>query len=214
MEQLNYIIIGPPGSGKGTQAELLAKELDLPHISTGDEFRIIRDEDSELGRRVRELIDAGNLGTDEIADAILMRIIAKPELEKGAVFDGYPRRISQAETFAKHRQVTKCILIDVSDEECSKRMGARRMCVDCNENYNLIYIKPKQEGLCDKCGGKLKIREDSTPEAIKKRLDLYHDETEPLVGYYEEKGILLRINGEQPIDKVFEDILKGLDKSG
>ena len=210
MEQKNYIVIGPPGSGKGTQAELLAKKLGLPHISTGDEFRIIREEDSDLGRRVRELIDAGNLGTDEVANAIFLRIIKKPEVGKGAVYDGYPRRVTQAKVFDNYKKATRCIFIDVSDKECAKRMSARRICVKCNEDYNVIYIKPKKEGVCDKCGGKLKIRDDSTPEAIKKRFEVYHKETEPTIDYYKEKGLLLRVNGEQPIQKVFEEIVKGL----
>ncbi|MBU1199557.1 MAG: nucleoside monophosphate kinase [Nanoarchaeota archaeon] len=211
MEQINYVVLGLPGSGKGTQAALLAKETGLVHISTGDEFRKIREEDSDIGRRVRELIDAGNLGTDEVANAIFLRVIKNPEVEKGAVFDGYPRRVTQAEFFKEYREVTKCIFIDVSEEECAKRMGARRVCSECNANYNTIYIKPKEEGVCDKCGGELKVRDDSTPEAIQKRFEVYHKETEPTVDYYEEKGLLLRVNGEQPIDDVFEELKKGLE---
>jgi adenylate kinase len=210
MQQQNYILVGPPGSGKGTQAEKLADYFKLPHISTGDIFREIQTQDSELGRRVKGLLDQGKLVDDETVHEVVLQKLHTPELKKGFVFDGFPRTIDQAEFLDKYRQLTKCVFLEASEEECTKRMASRMTCSGCKSNYNLIYIKPKKEGLCDKCGGNLVLRADSTPQAIKKRLEEYHLKTESLRDYYKQKGILLPVNGEQPIEKVFSDVLKGL----
>jgi len=207
----NLVLMGPAGSGKGTQAKLLSEKYTIPHISAGVIFREIRKEDTDLGRKVRELIDRGNLVPDNITNEIILRRINEPDCEKGFILDGYPRNTSQAEFLENHKTIKKCILIEVSDKECVRRISARRICSECRADYNIIYLKPKQEGVCDVCGGKLIMRDDDKPEAIMKRLRIYHEITEPLIGFYEKKGILLRINGEQPIQKVFEDIVRGLD---
>ncbi len=206
----NYAIVGPPGSGKGTQAELLAKKLHLPHISTGDIFREIQTQDTPLGRRVKKILDDGRLVDNETVHEVVLQKLNSPELKKGFVFDGFPRNLEQAGFLETHKQLTKCIFIDVSDEQCIKRMSSRRVCTSCKANYNILFLKPKKEGVCDRCEGKLMTREDSTPGTIKVRMDEYHKNTEPLVKYYEKKGILLPVNGEQSIEKVFSDLLKGL----
>jgi adenylate kinase len=206
----NYVVVGPPGSGKGTQAVKVAEHYKLPHISTGDIFREIQTKDTPLGRRVKSLLDEGKLVDDKTVHEVVLDKLKTPELKKGFVFDGFPRNLDQAAFLEKYRSVTNCIFIDVSDAECIKRMSSRRICADCKANFNIIYIKPKKDGICDKCGGKLLVRDDSTPEAIKIRMNEYHTKTEPLVGFYEKKGLLLRVKGEQPIDKVFADIMAGM----
>lgn len=207
----NLIIMGPAGSGKGTQAKLISKKFNIPHISPGAIFREIEKHNTEIGRKVKELIDKGIFVPDKITNEIVLERLNQPDCKQGFILDGYPRSLAQAEFLEKHRQVKKCILIEVSDAECIKRMSARRICSKCKEEYNTIYIKPKQEGICDKCGRELIHRPDDKPEAIKIRLDEFHEQTEPVIDFYEKKGLLLRVNGEQPIDKVFEDVVKGLE---
>jgi adenylate kinase len=206
----NYVLAGGPGSGKGTQAEKLALYLKLPHISTGDIFREIQVQDTELGRRVKKILDEGKLVDDKTVFEVILQKLNSKELKKGFVFDGFPRTIDQAEFLEKHKPVTQCVFINVSDEECMKRMSARLICSSCKANYNILYLKPKNEGRCDKCDSVLAVRSDSTPEAIRKRLDDYHKLTEPLKGYYSKKGVLLEVDGQQAIEKVFKDIKKGL----
>ncbi|HJX05967.1 MAG TPA: adenylate kinase [Candidatus Nanoarchaeia archaeon] len=208
--QKNFVILGPQGSGKGTQAKLIADKYKLPHISTGDIFRQMRTQNTGLGRKVKELIDAGNLVPDEITNQIIVERLAKPDCKKGFVLDGYPRNLGQAEFLDKNYPVTKVILLEISEGETIKRMAARRICSSCKADYNIIYILPKKEGICDKCGGKLIQRDDDKPEAIRKRLETYNKETTPLISYYDKKGVLLRVNGEQPIEKVFRDVVAGI----
>jgi len=203
----NYVVVGLPGSGKGTQAVKIAEHYMLPHISTGDIFREIQTKDTPLGKRVKKMLDEGVFVDDKTVFEVVLQKLNTPELKKGFVFDGFPRNMDQAAFLEKYRSVTRCVFIDVSDAECIKRMSSRRICSDCNANFNIIYIKPKKEGICDKCNGKLLVRDDSTPEVIKIRMNEYHTKTKPLVGFYEKKGLLLRVDGEQPIDKVFQDII-------
>ena len=208
--QRNYILLGPQGSGKGTQAKLIAAKYNIPHISTGDIFREMRAQNSVIGKKVRELIDNGNLVPDEITNQIAADRLARPDCKQGFVLDGYPRNLVQAQFLEQKKHVNKCIYVEVSNAESIKRITARRVCSVCKADYNTIYIKPKKEGVCDKCNGKLMQRDDDTPEAVKKRLGIYYKETKPLLGFYKKKGVLLKVNGEQPVDKVFEGVVAGL----
>lgn len=206
----NFIMMGPAGSGKGTQAELIAKKYDIPHISIGLIFRELEKHDTKLGREVKQMIDKGVFVPDEITNQIILDKLNEDECQKGFVLDGYPRSHEQAEFLEKHRQIKKAILLEISEEECIRRMLARRVCSKCKAEFNTLYIKPKKEGICDKCGGKLVQREDDNPEAIKERLDKFHNITRPVIEFYEKKGVLLRVNGEQPIEKVFEELKEKL----
>jgi adenylate kinase len=206
----NYILIGAQGSGKGTQAKMLSAEYKIPHISTGDIFREIRKEESDMGKKVRELIDKGNLVPDSVTNEIVAARISKKDCSKGFILDGYPRNLVQAEFLNGKRPVNECIYIEISDAAAVKRISARIVCSSCKADYNTIYIKPKKVGVCDKCNGKLMQREDDKPEFVKKRLETFHRETKPLLDYYEKKGVLIRVNGEQAIDKVFADIVNRL----
>lgn len=206
----NYVLIGAQGSGKGTQAKLIAEKYKVPHISTGDIFREIRVQNTGLGEKIKKLIDNGNLVPDEITNQIIAERLAKPDCKKGFILDGYPRNLGQAEFLEQKHPVKKVILFEVSENETIKRMSARRVCSQCKADFNTIYIKPKKDGICDKCGGKLVQRDDDKPDAIKQRVETYRKETSPLIGYYDKKGVLLRVNGEQQIDKVFKDVVAGL----
>jgi adenylate kinase len=210
--QRNYVLIGPQGSGKGTQAKLIAKKYSIPHISTGDIFREMKHEQTALGKKVRELMDKGNLIPDEITNQIVAQRILKPDCENGFVLDGYPRNLVQAEFLGQKKPVSKCIYIEISDSEAVKRISARLVCSVCKADYNTIYIKPRKAGACDRCNGKLIQREDDKPEFVKKRLETFHRETRPLLDYYEKQGVLLKVNGAQAIDKVFADVVNGLQQ--
>lgn len=204
----NYILIGAQGSGKGTQAKLIAAEYGIPHISTGDIFREIRKEESDLGRKVRELIDKGNLVPDDVTNEIVAARIARNDCSKGFILDGYPRNIAQAGFLDGKKLINKCIYLEINDAEAVKRISARLVCSSCKADYNTISIKPKKAGVCDNCSGKLVQRDDDKPEFVKKRLETFYRETAPLLDYYEKKGVLIKVDGEQAIDKVFAEIKK------
>jgi len=208
---MRLIIFGPQASGKGTQAEKITEHYGIPHISTGDIFRENIRNGTELGKLAKEILDRGELVPDEITNKIIEERLLRDDCKDGFILDGYPRNRNQAEFLdSLPYKIEAVINLKISEEEIIKRISARRVCVDCEANFNLIYIKPKQEGICDKCGGKLIIRDDDKPEAIKKRLSIYHEQTEPLLKFYEEKRILKNINGEQPMKTVFNDIIKEL----
>ena len=206
----NYILIGAQGAGKGAQAKLIAAEYKIPHISTGDIFREMKHDQTALGKKVRELMDKGNLIPDEITNQIVAQRIIKSDCKNGFVLDGYPRNIAQAEFLEQKKPVSKCIYIEISDSEAIKRISARLICSTCKADYNTIYIKPKKAWTCDKCNGALIQRDDDKPEFVKKRLATFHKETKPLLDYYEKQGVLLRVDGSQAIEKVFEGIKKKL----
>jgi adenylate kinase len=206
----NLIIIGPQGCGKGTQAELLSKKLGIPHISTGDIFRDIREKDTPLGHKIKDLIDNGKLVPDEITDEIVMHRLSEKDAKNGYILDGFPRKLSQAEFLDSHAKIDKVIVLMVADKESVKRISARRVCSKCHEGYNTIYIRPKKAGICDKCGGKLVVRDDDKPAAVMERLKKYHETSESLLKFYEKKGVLVRIDGEQSIKDVFKNVFKKL----
>jgi len=214
MEPLNILMLGTQGSGKGTQAARLARLLNIPTISTGEILRNEIDKGTELGKLANSYIRRGNLVPDDLISSIVRKTLLKDEYAKGVILDGYPRNIVQAETLDDFLDLNYVILIDISDSEAVKRVTGRRICTKCGANYHIDYKPPKEEGVCDKCGAVLEIREDSEPEAVETRLNVYHLQTEPLVGYYEDRGILIKVNGEQKIPEVYEEILNKLKQHG
>ncbi len=199
---MNTIIFGPQASGKGTQAEKIAQKLAIQHISIGDVFRHEVAEQTTRGKQLEEYMNRGELVPAELNNKIVIEILQKhPD---GVILDGYPRTIDQAHFLDEHWHVEKVIVLEVPDEVCIERISGRRVC-DNGHDYHTLYKPPKQEGICDIDGLPLHVRDDDKPEAIKKRLNIYHTQTEPLLEHYQEK--LIRIDGNQNIDEVFKEIL-------
>lgn len=214
---MKIIMLGAPGAGKGTQAKMLAKRYDIPHISTGDIFRANIKNNTELGKKAKSYMDAGALVPDELVVDLVVDRIKNQDCMNGFILDGFPRTIPQAEAldYALNNQNEKidyAINVDVPDENIIKRMSGRRACVGCGATYHIVNIPPKKEGICDSCGEKLILREDDKPETVQKRLDVYHEQTQPLIDYYDKKGSLLTVDGTLDMDVVFEQITKVLDK--
>ncbi len=212
---MKIIMLGAPGAGKGTQAKMLAEKYGIPHISTGDIFRANIKNNTELGKKAKGYMDAGQLVPDElVVDLVVDRIKAEDCL-KGFILDGFPRTIPQAEAldYALNNQNEKidyAINVDVPDENIITRMSGRRACVGCGATYHIVYNPTKVEGICDACGQNLILREDDKPETVKKRLEVYHEQTQPLIDHYEAKGVLLTVDGTQDINDVFAAITKVL----
>jgi|FLOH01.1.fsa_nt_gi adenylate kinase len=206
---MKLIMYGPPASGKGTQAKKIAAHLKIPAISTGEIFRKNISEETELGKIAAAIINDGNLVPDDITNNMVKNRLQEEDCKEGFVLDGYPRTVNQADFLAElPYKINGVISLEVSEESIITRVSSRRVCMNCKADFNTIYIKPKVEGICDKCEGKLITREDDKPEAVKVRLEAYTNQTAPLLDYYKTKGLLLSINGEQAIEKVFEDIVE------
>lgn len=205
MKHYKIIIMGPPGSGKGTQAKMIAERYSIEHISTGDIFRAKKQEDSDLGRKIKELIDNGQYVPDDITIKTVEEKLGS--MKKGYILDGFPRTIPQAEALKKFSKISHVIYVDVSDETLVRRISSRLMCA-CGESYNTVTKKPKKKNTCDKCGKKLYQREDEKPEVVAERLKVYNEKTKPLLDFY--KDVLVRIDGEPDIPEVFEQIKKAL----
>jgi len=203
METHKIILLGPPGSGKGTQAKMIAENYNIEHISTGDIFRAKRNEDSELGRQIKNLIDNGQFVPDNITIQIVKEKLESKK--EGYILDGFPRTVPQAESLKTFADINKVIYIDVKDDVLIKRLSSRLTCA-CGESYNKITKPPKKENTCDKCGKELFQREDEKPEVVAERLKIYMEKTSPLLDFY--KDILVRVNGELDIPEVFEEIKK------
>lgn len=206
-EMLNVVILlGPPGSGKGTQAKRLSRELHIPHISTGDLFRENISNKTEIGLKAKELMAAGKYVPDEIVFDMLFNRLSAPDCTNGFLLDGYPRTLHQAEVLEKkfsslaHFHV---LVLDVSDEEIVKRISGRLSCRGCPQIYHQDFAKPKEDGKCDSCRASLYIREDDKPEVVKERLKQYHLQTQPVVDFYKNKMILKSVNGHLNPDEVF-----------
>ena len=213
---MKIIMVGAPGAGKGTQAKRIAEKYGIPHISTGDIFRANLKEGTELGLKAKAFMDKGALVPDEITIGMLMDRIHQPDCKDGYVLDGFPRNIPQAEALTKalsetNESMDAVVDVDVPDENIMDRMSGRRTCRKCGEGYHTKYSPSKAEGICDVCGGELYTRDDDKPETVKKRLTVYHDQTQPLIDYYTKQGILKSVNGTQMMEKVFADIVKILD---
>ena len=211
MSELNLIFIGPPGAGKGTQADKLRDDFKLPYIATGDIFRTNVKNQTELGQQVKAIMDEGGLVPDELVLDIVADRLDEDDAQDGFILDGFPRTMPQAEALtdrlkSESRRLTAAILIDVSDEEVIKRISGRRVCVKSEHLYHVDYDPPKQEGVCDQDGSRLIQRDDDKPEVVVKRLAEYHASTAPLIGYYDEEGILRRIDGTRPPAAVHDHI--------
>ncbi len=210
---MNLILLGPPGTGKGTQAERLSKKLNIPHISTGEMFRQLAAECNPLGVKAKDdYWGKGNLVPDDITIKLVEERLAKDDCKNGYILDGFPRTIPQAKALDKITSIDSVLDIESSGEVIIKRLTSRRQCVKCKKIYG-IDVPPRHEGICDECGGKLEQRDDDKEEVIRERLEVYKKQTLPLTDYYHRQGKLIKINGEQPIQKILEDILKAVGKN-
>jgi len=212
-KMFKIVLFGPQGSGKGTQAELLGKKYHVPVLSPGEIFRREIKNQTEIGKSAESYLKQGKLVPDEITNKIVLVELVSEKYKDGFILDGYPRNMAQLEILEKSVHVTHAVELMVSDREVVSRLSGRLICPKCREIYHIQNKPPKEKGICDICGEKLYMRDDDKPETIKKRLEIYHQETEPLLNYYFEKKILIRVNGEQPIEKVFEDIVSELEKN-
>ena len=209
---MKIIMLGAPGAGKGTQAKMIAEKYGVPHVSTGDIFRANIKEGTELGKEAKQYMDQGLLVPDELTVKILLDRVAKDDCKNGYVLDGFPRTIPQAEVLDKALnelgdKIDYAIDVDVPDENIVKRMGGRRACLTCGATYHIEHVPPKKEGICDKCGSELVLRDDDKPETVKNRLSVYHEQTQPLIDFYTEKGVLRTVDGTQDMKDVFAAIV-------
>ncbi len=212
MSTMNLVLMGLPGAGKGTQADLIIKDFNIPHISTGDIFRAAIKNQTEMGKKAKSYIDAGNLVPDEVVNGIVAERLAQDDTTKGFMLDGFPRNLVQAKALNKMleddgRQLDAVINIHVAPDVLVDRLSARFMCKNCGASYNRLYHKPKVEGTCDVCGGhEFFQRDDDKPATVKNRLDVNIKLNTPLVDFYKNQGILHNINGEQSIEDVYKDV--------
>ena len=210
---MKIIMLGAPGAGKGTQAQMICDKYNIPHISTGDLFRSNIKNGTELGKKAKEYMDKGQLVPDELTVELLLDRVANEDCKEGYVLDGFPRTIPQADVLDK--ELTKlsdkidfAIDVEVPDENIVRRMSGRRACLKCGATYHIEHIPPKQEGICDRCGSELVQRDDDKPETVQNRLSVYHEQTQPLIEYYNGKNILKTVDGTKDMNDVFEDIVK------
>jgi adenylate kinase len=209
--ELNLILMGPPGAGKGTQAERLVDDFDLPYYATGDILRAAISDGSDLGKRAKPIVEAGELVPDELMIGVIMERIDMPEAEDGFILDGFPRTIRQAEALdeaidRRGRSLTAALLIDAPGEEVIRRLSGRRICVKSGHVYHVDNDPPKKEGVCDQDGSRLIQRDDDKPETIEKRLAVYREQTEPLIDWYDERGLLRRFDGTRSPEEVHSHI--------
>lgn len=212
---MKIIMLGAPGAGKGTQAKKIAEKYSIPHISTGDIFRANIKNGTELGMKAKTYMDQGLLVPDELVVDLVVDRLAQDDCANGCVLDGFPRTIPQAEALdraltAVGQSVDFAINVEVPDENIVKRMSGRRACVNCGATYHIVYAPTKVENVCDTCQGDLILRDDDKPETVQKRLNVYHEQTQPLIDYYTKKNILVEVDGTVDIDDVFAAIVKVL----
>ncbi len=210
---MKIIMLGAPGAGKGTQAKQIAEKYSIPHISTGDIFRANIKEGTELGTKAKTYMDQGLLVPDELVVELVADRIVKDDCKNGFVLDGFPRTIPQAEALdaaleKMGEKMDYAIDVDVPDENIVTRMSGRRACLNCGATYHIVTIPTKVEGICDKCGTEVVLRDDDQPETVQKRLTVYHEQTQPLIDYYSNQGILKSVDGTLPMEDVFEAIVE------
>ena len=210
---MKIIMLGAPGAGKGTQAKMIAEKYGLPHTSTGNIFRANIKNGTELGKEAKEYMDKGLLVPDELTVRLLLDRVAQDDCKNGYVLDGFPRTIPQAEVLDEKlsdlgEKVDYAINVDVPDENIVNRMSGRRACLNCGATYHIVSIPPKKEGICDVCGSELVLRDDDRPETVQNRLKVYHEQTQPLIDFYEKKGVLRSVDGTLPMEEVFTAITK------
>ena len=209
---MKIIMLGAPGAGKGTQAKRIAEKYTIPHISTGDIFRANIKNGTDLGKKAKEYMDQGLLVPDELTCDLVMDRIQQDDCKNGFVLDGFPRTIPQAEALDEAltkigQKMDYAIDVDVPDENIVNRMGGRRACLSCGATYHVEFNPTKAEGVCDACGAQTVLRDDDKPETVQKRLTVYHDQTQPLIDYYKNQGILKSVDGTQPMEAVFDAII-------
>ena len=210
---MKIVMLGAPGAGKGTHAKGIVEKYHIPTISTGDIFRQNIKEGTELGKKAKGYMDAGELVPDELVCDLVVDRLSKEDCKDGYILDGFPRTIPQAESLTKAlaergEKVDYAINVDVPDENIINRMSGRRACLGCGATYHITFNPPVKEGICDTCGQELVLRDDDKPETVKKRLDVYHQQTQPLIDYYKNAEVLAEVDGTQPMDAVFQDIVE------
>src|SRR5213592_165580 len=211
MSELNLILLGPPGAGKGTQAERLVDDFDLPYYATGDILRNAVKEETDLGKEAKGYMDKGDLVPDDLICRVIMQRVDSDEAADGFLLDGFPRTVGQADTLdaaldRRGRGLTAALLIEVSDDEVIKRLSGRRVCVKAGHLYHVDFDPPKNEGVCDQDGSRLVQRDDDKPETVKHRLEVFHEQTSPLIDHYEDQSILRRFDGKRPPGEVHDHI--------
>lgn len=214
---LRLVLLGPPGAGKGTQASAIVKKYNIPHISTGDIFRANIKMGTELGKKAKAYMDQGLLVPDELVVSIVKDRLMEEDCKNGFLLDGFPRTVNQGEALDKELRemglkLNKVINIDVEKEILIERAIGRRICKECGATYHIKFNLPKTEGICDDCGGELFQRNDDKVETVEKRIEVYHEQTKPLIDYYTEKRLILNVDGTKPIDLLFEEIVKSLEE--
>jgi adenylate kinase len=209
-----YVIMGIQGSGKGTQAQLLAADLDLVHMSVGDIFRANVEQHTKLGAQVRRIMAAGELVDDELVESIVRQRLQDHDWNYGFIIDGFPRNVRQAEFFLESYDIDAVILLELPDAEVAVRVLSRRICASCGLDYNVVGRRPEESEICATCGGKLVMREDDNPEALAARLRDYHEKTQPIIELFERKECVLRIEAKQPIAAIQDEIRRRLKTAG